>query len=90
MSAYRIGLVNKVVPKEQLLEECQAMAQRILSKGSYAVSMAKLCIESGMDTDLASGLTLEATNFGLSFATYDKKEGMTAFLEKRPAHLTDF
>ena len=43
-----------------------------------------------MDTDLASGLGLEATNFGLSFATHDKKEGMTAFLEKRPADLTDF
>ena len=66
------------------------MAGRILSKGSYAISLAKASIESGMDTDLASGLGLEATNFGLSFATHDKKEGMTAFLEKRPAELTDF
>ena len=81
--AYRIGLANKVVAKDALLDECRAMAGRILSKGSYAISLAKASIESGMDTDLASGLGLEATNFGLSFATHDKKEGMTAFLEKR-------
>jgi enoyl-CoA hydratase len=43
-----------------------------------------------MDTDLDSGLTLEAASFALSFSTHDKKEGMTAFLEKRPADLTDF
>lgn len=88
--AYRIGLANKVVAKDALLDECRAMAGRILSKGSYAISLAKASIESGMDTDLASGLGLEATNFGLSFVTHDKKEGMTAFLEKRPADLTDF
>ena len=79
-----------MVAKDALLDECRAMAGRILSKGSYAVSLAKASIESGMNTDLASGLGLEATNFGLSFATHDKKEGMTAFLEKRPADLTDF
>ena len=88
--AYRVGLVNKVVPAEELMDACRKMAAKILSKGSYAISLAKASIESGMDTDLASGLGLEATNFGLSFATHDKKEGMTAFLEKRPADLTDF
>ena len=85
-----VFLANKGVAKDALLDECRAMAGRILSKGSYAISLAKASIESGMDTDLASGLGLEATNFGLSFATHDKKEGMTAFLEKRPADLTDF
>jgi len=88
--AYRIGLANKVVPKEELLDACMAMAEKMLSKGSYAISLAKMCIETGMDTDLNSGLNMEATNFGLSFATADKKEGMTAFLEKRPANLTEF
>lgn len=88
--AYRIGLANKVVPKEKLMNTCMAMAEKILKQGSYAISLAKACIETGMDTDLASGLELEATNFGLSFATGDKKEGMTAFLEKRPANLTEF
>lgn len=88
--AYRIGLANQVVPADTLMDTCFAMAGRILSKGSYAVTLAKHCIETGMDTDLASGLELEATSFGLSFATHDKQEGMTAFLEKRPANLTDF
>ena len=88
--AYRIGLANKVVPAAELMDTCFAMAERILSKGSYAVSLAKLCIETGMDTDLDSGLDMEATNFGLSFATGDKKEGMTAFLEKKAAVLTEF
>ena len=88
--AYRIGLANKVVPAAELMDTCFSMAERILSKGSYAVSLAKLCIETGMDTALDSGLDMEATNFGLSFATGDKKEGMTAFLEKRAAVLTEF
>ena len=88
--AYRIGLANKVVPQEELLDTCKAMAKKIMSKGSYAVSLAKQAINTGMDTDLASGLTLEANLFGLSFSTGDKKEGMTAFLEKRKANLTDF
>ena len=88
--AYRIGLANKVVPQAQLLDACFAMAEKMLFKGSYAISLAKMCIETGMNTDLDSGLNMEATNFGLSFATNDKKEGMTAFLEKRKATLTDF
>lgn len=84
--AYRIGLANKVVPKDELMSVCMAMADKILSKGSYAVSLAKECIETGMDTDLASDLKMEAVNFGLSFATHDKAEGMHAFLEKRKAN----
>lgn len=84
--AYRIGLANKVVPLAELLATCKAMAEKIMSKGSYAVSLAKSAINTGMDTDLASGLKFEADLFGLSFATADKKEGMTAFLEKRKAN----
>ena len=88
--AYRIGLANKVVPQEELLDYCKSMAAKIITKGSYAISLAKEAINTGLDTDLASGLTLEADLFGLSFSTADKKEGMTAFLEKRKANLTDF
>ncbi len=87
--AYRIGLANKVVPKEELMAACETMARKILSKGSYAVTLAKACVESGMDTDLENGLRMEATTFGMSFATHDKAEGMRAFLEKRPAKFTD-
>ena len=88
--AYRIGLANKVVAKEELLETCKAMAKKIISKASYAVSLAKACINTGLDTDIKSGCKYEADVFGLSFASGDKKEGMEAFLGKRPAKLTDF
>ena len=88
--AYRIGLANKVVPAEQLMDECKAMAGRILKNGSYAISLAKQVINSGLETDINSGILAEADLFGLSFATDDKKEGMTAFLEKRPSKLTEF
>ena len=88
--AYRIGLANKVVPQDELIDTCKKMAAKIISKGSSAISLAQEAINTGMDTDLSSGLTLEADLFGLSFSTHDKTEGMTAFLEKRKADLTDF
>ena len=88
--AYRIGLANKVVPAEELMDACRKMASKILSKASYAVSIAKSVINAGMDMDLTNGLKLEADAFAVTFATNDKQEGMTAFLEKRPADLTDF
>ncbi|GHV35425.1 short-chain-enoyl-CoA hydratase [Synergistales bacterium] len=88
--AYRIGLANKVVPLAELIDYCKKMAAKIISKGSYAISLAKSAINTGLDVDLSSGLKLEAGLFGLSFATADKKEGMSAFLEKRQAKLTDF
>ena len=81
--AYRMGLVNHVVPQAELIDYCKAMAGRIMKNGPYAVALAKQAINTGMDTDLDSGLKLEANLFGLSFSTADKKEGMTAFLEKR-------
>ena len=88
--AYRIGLANKVVPSGELMDYCVKMAKKIISKASYGVSLAKSAINTGMDVDIATGIKYEADLFGLSFATADKKEGMTAFLEKRPAKLTDF
>ena len=88
--AYRLGLANKVVPAEELMDYCITMAKKVLTKGSYAISLAKQAIDVGTETDLDSGLQLEANLFGLSFSTADKKEGMTAFLEKRKAVLTDF
>lgn len=88
--AYRIGLANKVVPQADLLDYCKKMAAKIMSNGSYAISLAKSAINIGLDTDLSSGIQLEADLFGLSFSTADKKEGMSAFLEKRKATLTDF
>lgn len=88
--AYRIGLVNKIVPQEQLIDYCIKTAEKILLNGSYAITLAKKCINSGADMDLSAALELEALSFGIAFSTKDKNEGMTAFLEKRKALLTDF
>ena len=81
--AFRMGLANHVVPQAELIDYCKAMAGRIMKNGPLAVTLAKQVINTGSDTDLDSGLKLEANVFGLSFSTADKKEGMTAFLEKR-------
>jgi enoyl-CoA hydratase len=86
--AYRIGLVNKVVAPEQLMEAAHAMAQKILSRSPLGVQACKTCINEGLDTDLETGIAYEAEAFGLCFATADQKEGMAAFLEKRKANFT--
>ncbi|MBP7320138.1 MAG: enoyl-CoA hydratase/isomerase family protein [Lachnospiraceae bacterium] len=88
--AYRIGLVNHVVPKEELMDYCLTMAKQIASNGTYAVSLAKSAINLGLDMDIRSGVELEANLFGLSCSSSDKAEGMNAFLEKRKPNLTDF
>ena len=88
--AYRIGLVNKVVAKEELMATAKAMAAKIISKGSYAVSVAKAAINNGYDMDIRNAVEMEANLFGVVNDTHDKKEGMGAFLEKRAANLTDF
>ncbi|MBS6063533.1 enoyl-CoA hydratase/isomerase family protein [Criibacterium bergeronii] len=88
--AYRIGLVNKVVPKEELMDTCKKMAQRILKNGSLAITLAKQAINLGVEMDLNSGIQLESNQFGLTFSSQDQKEGMNAFLEKRKAELKDF
>ena len=81
--AFRMGLANHVVPQAELIDYCKAMAGRIMKNGPLAVALAKQAINTGSDTDLDSGLKLEANLFGLSFSSADKMEGMTAFLEKR-------
>ncbi|WP_020677771.1 enoyl-CoA hydratase-related protein [Geopsychrobacter electrodiphilus] len=83
--AYRIGLVNKVYPAAELLAAAQKMAQKIASKGPVAVGLAKAALRDGLETDLTRACAREADLFGLCFATADQKEGMQAFLEKRPA-----
>ena len=88
--AYRIGLVNKVVAKEELMPTAKTMAAKIISKGSYAISVAKAAINNGYDMDIKNAVEMEANLFGVVNDTNDKKEGMGAFLEKRSANLTDF
>ena len=89
--AYRIGLVNKVVPQEELMATAQKMASKILRNGSYAVSIAKAAINNGYDMDIKNAVEMEANLFGVVCSTHDKVEGMTAFLEKRKEKdFTDF
>jgi len=84
--AYRIGLVNKVINKENLMEETYAIAKKILSNSKSAVKYAKESMNRGIETDIETGIAIEANLFGLCFAHEDQKEGMTAFLEKRKAN----
>lgn len=81
--AYRMGLVNKVVAPEELMNTAQVLAEKILSRAPVAVQLSKAAINEGLNMDLASGIAYEAEIFGLCFATEDQKEGMTAFVEKR-------
>lgn len=81
--ACRIGLVNKVVEPEELMNECLAMATTIASRSRLAVRYAKEAINRGIETDVETGISIEAALFGLCFATADQKEGMEAFLWKR-------
>jgi len=83
--AYRIGLVNKVVPAAELLAESEKMMRGILAMGPLAVRLAIEAVDQGLEMTLDEGLLLEANHFGLLAATEDMKEGTTAFLEKRAA-----
>jgi len=82
--AFRIGLVNKVTPPDKLMETCEEVARTFLSKGALAVRYAMEAIDEGLQLSLDEGAYIEANIFGLCFATEDMKEGVTAFLEKRP------
>lgn len=84
--AFQMGLVNKVVRPEELLDECKTIAQTIMSKAPVAIMMAKKAINHGLDMDLNSGVAYEAEAYTTTFATEDRVEGMTAFLEKRAAN----
>jgi len=81
--AHRIGLINKVVEPEKLMEETEKLAQKISTKSGVQTSFIKELVNKGTNIDLPSANTLEIASFSASFATEDQKEGMTAFLEKR-------
>jgi enoyl-CoA hydratase len=81
--ALRCGLVSGVYPKEELLGKAQEMAATISSKSRVALRNIKLAAKRALEQDLAGGLRLEADLFGLCFSSFDQKEGMDAFLNKR-------
>jgi enoyl-CoA hydratase len=86
--AERIGLVNRVVPAGQALAAAMELAKKIAANGPAACRYALDAIRNGVEMPAADGQLFEATLFGLCAATSDMKEGMTAFLEKRPARFT--
>jgi enoyl-CoA hydratase len=81
--AYEMGLVNRVLPDDQLMAAVEELAAKILAAGPVGVRLAKACINKSLSLDIDSGLDFEAQAFGLCFGTEDQKEGMAAFLEKR-------
>ena len=83
--ALRIGLVNKVVAPEELMDTVLQMAERILTSAPVAVRLAKRCINENYDLTATEAIELENRYFGQCFATADQKEGMAAFLGKRKA-----
>jgi enoyl-CoA hydratase len=83
--AHRIGLVNEVTAATELIPRAEAIAAKIIANAPLAVQYAMEAVNKGMDMTLAEGQFLEASLFGVCCATEDKKEGTTAFLEKRPA-----
>lgn len=81
--AYRIGLVNHVYPAENLMEEAQKLAAKIIKNAPRSVEYSKYAIDQGLQVDINAGMRIEADMFGMCCATEDKNEGTDAFLEKR-------
>jgi enoyl-CoA hydratase/carnithine racemase len=82
--ALRIGLVNEVVPASQVISRAEAILAQIFANAPAAVRYSLEAVNRGLDGELAEGLRLEAAYFGLCASTSDKREGTSAFLEKRP------
>ncbi len=87
--AFELGLVNKVFEPEQLMEGAMELARKIASKSAVQVSFIKALVNKGADIDLATANSLEISYFSSSFSTYDQKEGMKAFIEKRKPEFKD-
>lgn len=80
--AEKIGLVSRVVPQDELMDEAMGLAESISANAQIAVRQAKSAINRGMQCDIATGLAYETEAFGLCFATEDQKDAMTAFMDK--------
>jgi len=81
--AYRIGLVNEIVPAANLIARAEEILKQIAANAPVAVRLSLEAVNKGMDTSQSEGFALEASYFGLCAGTDDKKEGTSAFLEKR-------
>ncbi|MFQ5633685.1 MAG: enoyl-CoA hydratase/isomerase family protein, partial [bacterium] len=83
--AYRIGLVNRVVPPDELIPSCEKYLKTVFQKGPVAVKLSLEAVNRGLEMSLEDGVAYEANLFGLAFSTEDMQEGAKAFLEKRKA-----
>ena len=83
-TAERLGLVNRVVPADQVIAEAKALGMKIAAKAPLAVKLAKQAVHKALELPLSEGVDLERKLFYLLFATDDAKEGISAFMEKRP------
>lgn len=88
VDAERMGLVNRVVPDGACLDEAKRLARLIASRPPLAVRLAKEAVNQANEVGLSAGLELERKLFYLLFASDDKREGMKAFIEKRPPNFT--
>ncbi|MFZ0935596.1 MAG: enoyl-CoA hydratase-related protein, partial [Bryobacteraceae bacterium] len=86
--AWRIGLVNAVVPLAQLLGAARAWLEKVLKNGPLAVRLAMEAVDMGLNGGVEEGLQLEAALFGASAASEDRREGTRAFLERRSPAFT--
>ena len=88
-TAREIGLVNAVVPEEQLLEKAMELARVIASKSAPVIKLILDSVYKGIDGDFQKGLSVESDSIASSFATKDAQEGIQAFIEKRKANFQD-
>ena len=86
--AFRLGLVNKVVPPERLFDEAMSWARKLAAKPVNAMRMAKLVMDRGYSADLPQALTMELLAFSAAFGTADQREGARAFVERRQPRFT--
>ena len=81
--AERLGLVNRAVPSDQVLLVAEAFARTIMEKAPISISLTKVALEAGVQSDLATAMALETTSAVTCFMTEDAREGARAFVEKR-------
>ena len=87
--AERIGLINRVVPRNRIEKHVETLTDTIISQGPIAVKMAKMAMNLSVQGPMDMGLKIEALSEAVCYSTQDKKEGLNAFLEKRKPHFTN-
>ncbi|MBN2041191.1 MAG: enoyl-CoA hydratase/isomerase family protein [Spirochaetes bacterium] len=88
-TALELGIINKIVPDDKLIEEATALAASIAGKSAVALRMTKLSVDKGLDMDLKSGLEYEGECFMNSYLSEDGREGISAFIENRKPEFKD-